>query len=76
MPKAIETFHHALGTVECGADLPTDHPIVKAVPHLFAKAPGGPVAPVIAVVGDAGPEAVVLPATAKIVPAVKRKGKG
>ena len=37
MPKAIETFHHALGTVECGTDLPASHPIVKAAPHLFTS---------------------------------------
>lgn len=39
MAKALETFHHALGTVEAGADLPDDHPIVLAVPQLFAIAP-------------------------------------
>ena len=35
MPRALETFHHALGTVVCGDDLSADHPIVKAAPHLF-----------------------------------------
>lgn len=35
MPKALETFHHALGTVECGTVLPVSHPIAKAAPHLF-----------------------------------------
>lgn len=42
MAKALETFHHALGTVECGADLPDGHPIVVAVPHLFDIAPTVP----------------------------------
>lgn len=38
MPKALETFHHALGTVVQGDELAADHPIVKAVPHLFDDA--------------------------------------
>ena len=49
MPKALETFHHALGTVVAGDDLPADHPIVKAAPHLFihdapTEAPAKPAA--------------------------------
>ena len=36
MATALETFHHALGTVVCGDVLADDHPIVVAVPHLFA----------------------------------------
>ncbi len=35
MPVALETFHHALGTVVAGDELAADHPIVLAVPHLF-----------------------------------------
>ena len=50
MAKALETFHHALGTVVCDDVLPDDHPIVVAVPHLFAiapvEAPERPVKPV------------------------------
>jgi hypothetical protein len=36
MATALETFHHALGTVQEGTVLADDHPIVVAVPHLFA----------------------------------------
>lgn len=42
MPKALETFHHALGTVVAGDDLPASHPIVRAVPHLFDATPDAP----------------------------------
>lgn len=38
MAIALETFHHALGTVVAGTELADDHPIVQAVPALFATA--------------------------------------
>ena len=59
MPKALETFHHALGTVQEGTDLPESHPIVLAARHLFAaSAPTvhaeAPVRPVKAAKGPKG----------------------
>lgn len=42
MATALETFHHALGTVVAGDVLADDHPIVAAVPQLFDIAPTVP----------------------------------
>ena len=39
MAKALESFHHALGTVQADDDLPDDPPIVVACPPLFVIAP-------------------------------------
>lgn len=42
MATALETFHHALGTVVAGSELADDHPVVVAVPQLFDIAPTVP----------------------------------
>lgn len=37
-----ETVHHALGTFPAGANLPDDHPLVRAAPQLFTDIGNGP----------------------------------